>query len=159
AEGHAVLKVVRGGHVVASPAYGWDRRVLAADRANGRLGDEQFPGDGGRRLSPPRRPGCCTNDEGVPNADAAPAGQVNAWFDGDWNPILESTGPAVPDDRRLVDLQPDTVTESVPEMLPVSGRRDQIPRDRVDVHYLGARERGSEAPGPRICDNLANPAV
>ena len=70
-----------------------------------RLEDKQLPrcrgcGRGGQVTGLPR-----AHHQGVLDPDAAPAGQVDARFDGDGNPVSKSTGPALSRYRRLVDLQ------------------------------------------------------
>src|SRR5246127_21639 len=57
--------------------------------------DEQLPWDHGlgrgEQVTGSRRPGPGTNHQGVLNPYAALAGQVDARFDGDGNPVPEST--------------------------------------------------------------------
>src|SRR5215470_16574795 len=112
-----------------------------------RLEDEQFPGDRGERLSRPRRPGACANHQRVLDPDAAAARQVNSGLDGDWNPVSQFTGPAVPDDRCLVDFQTHAVAEAVREMLVVAGVSDDVPGDRVHLRHVGSWPGGGHSGG------------
>src|SRR6516164_3087369 len=113
------------------------------------LEDEQFPaGRGcrhGEQVTGCRRcPGA--HHQGVLDPDATPAGQVDARFDGDGNPVSQFTGPSRPQCRCLVDLQPDAVAQAVAEELPVAGPLDDVPGCRVHIRRLGTR-RGRRDPG------------
>src|SRR6185437_13208733 len=57
--------------LVASPACARVPLRLGPVGPRPRLKDEQFPGDGGERLSRSRRPGTCADDERVLDPDAA----------------------------------------------------------------------------------------
>src|SRR6266852_3661713 len=94
---HAVLQVVRGGHVSVS-----------------RLKNEKFS----RRSREEARP-VGPHDKNVLDPDAAPAGQVDTRLDGDWNPTGQFTRSGVPDRRRLVHLEPDAVPQPVLEVVAV----------------------------------------
>src|SRR5215472_373507 len=99
--------------------------------------DEQLPrGNGpgrGEQVTGGRRPGPGTNHQGVLNPYAALAGQVDAWLDGDGNPIGKSTRPRVPHHRRLMDFQAHAVAETVAEILTVPGSVNEIPCRRIHV--------------------------
>src|SRR5215469_7707604 len=82
--------------------------------------------------------------EGVLDSDAAPAGQVDPRLDSDRNPVFESTCPAVSQDRRFVDLQPDSVTEAVLEIPAVASRFDHVSCAGVDVLHVGAHRGGAD---------------
>src|SRR5215470_2570731 len=101
------------------------------------LEDEQLPwrnGLGrGEQVTGGRGPGPGTNHQGVLNPYAALAGQVDAWLNGDGNSVPECTRPRVPHHRRLMDLQPHAVAETVAEVLTVPGSVDEIPCCRVHV--------------------------
>src|SRR6516225_2254220 len=103
--------------------------------------DEQLPGGNGpghgEQVTGGRELGPGTNHQGVLNPYAALAGQVDARFDGDGNPVPESTRLAHAQLRRLVDLQPHPVTEAVAELLAVPGRLDNVPGH--GVHVRGGR--------------------
>src|SRR5215469_16785594 len=91
--------------------------------------DEQFLGGRGEYLGWPRLPcaavaDASTDDKGVLDPDSALAGQVDPRLDGDGNPIHKSTCPATRHQRRFVHLQPDSVTETMTEMVAIADRVD-----------------------------------
>src|SRR6516165_6128727 len=104
------------------------------------LEDEQLPwGNGlgrGEQVTGGRGTGPGPNHKGVLNPHAALARQVDARFDGDRNPVFESTRPRVPDHRQLMDLQPHAVPQAVAEVLVVPGGGDEIACRRVHVRDL-----------------------
>src|SRR5262249_59905732 len=89
--------------VVATSDVSWVRG--AARQGVSALEDKQLPaGRGcGRGEQVTGCPGA--HHQGVLDPDTAPAGQVDARFDGDGNPVSKSTGPAVSQHPRLLDLQ------------------------------------------------------
>src|SRR5580692_1747196 len=128
--------------------------------------DEQFLGGQSKDLGASRRPGARASVagpdyQGVLDPDTARARQVDAGLDGDGDPVLKCTCPAIPDDRRFVDLQADAVAQPVAEAAAVAGRVDQVPGGRVEHADLGARPgRGQAGPlrgGDQVVD-LALPA-
>src|SRR4249920_4235435 len=90
-----------------------------AHQGRSALEDKQLPrGNGsgrGEQVTGCGRPGA--HHQGVLDPDAAPAGQVDARFDGDGNPVSKSTGPAASEHRRFVDLQAHSVAQAVREVL------------------------------------------
>src|SRR5262249_52588429 len=111
--------------VVATSDVSWVRG--AARQGVSALEDKQLPagrGCGEQVTGCRRRPGA--HHQGVLDPDAAPAGQVDARFDGDGNPVSKSTGPVVSQQRCLVDLQPHTVPQAVREVPTVAGRLDDV---------------------------------
>src|SRR5215469_186862 len=101
--------------------------VVATGRLQ--LQNQQFPGGRSQDAGSPVR----RHDQDVLDPDAALAGQVHTRLDGDWNPVRKFTRSAVPQHRRLVDLQAHAVPEAVLEMLRVPGGADHVPRRRVHV--------------------------
>src|ERR1022692_4573116 len=110
---------------VVSPACGGETRPPSEG--------EQFPRGRGEQFSGYRSPGAGTHHQGVLNPDAALARKINPWLDGDGDPVGQSTCLVVPDDRRLVDLQADTVAEAVREMPAVAAPLDQVAGRPVHV--------------------------
>src|SRR4249919_1128293 len=121
-----------------SPGYGG-----ASPPGRCALEDEQLPrgyGSGrGEQVTGCGRPGA--HHQGVLDPDAAPAGQVDARFDGDGNPVSKSTGPAVSQHRRFVDLQAHSVAQAVREVLTVAGLHDDAAGRRVHLRHCRARLR------------------
>src|SRR5215469_3380639 len=93
---------------------------------------EQFLGGRDERFRPGR-----ADHEGVLDPDAALAGHVNPRLDSDRNPVFEFTCPARSEHRRFVHLQPDAVTEAMPEMVAVTSRSDHRARCGIDVSDIG----------------------
>src|SRR3954468_22720542 len=74
---------------------------------------DQVAGGTGERVSAAR-----ADEHGVLDADPAPTRQVDARLDGHGHAFDESSrGRARHDERRLVDLEPDTVTQPVREVV------------------------------------------
>src|ERR1700691_4499416 len=90
--------------------------VLATRRLQ--LQDQQVPGGRSQESGSVAR----RHDQYVLDPDAAHSGQVDTRLDGDRNPVRQFTRSPVPQHRRLVDLQADTVTEAVLEVPGVAGR-------------------------------------
>src|ERR1700757_4561202 len=84
--------------------------VLATRRLQ--LQDQQFPGGRSQKSGPvPRR-----HQQHVLDPDAALPGQIDTRLDGDGNPARQFTRSPVSQHRCLVDLQPDSVPETVLEV-------------------------------------------
>src|SRR5215472_5657997 len=132
--------------VVASPA---DGRVPLRPGPVGlwtRLKDEQFPGNGGERLSRSRRPGTRADNERVLDSDTARTRQVNSGFDGDRDPVRQCTGLVLPEPRRLMDHKSNAMPKTMGEISPVAGALDDVTRHRVDVCDVGS-DHGHGDPG------------
>src|SRR5688572_26898148 len=99
----------------------WSRRRLDVE-------DEQVLGGRGEELGAAASP----DHEGVLDPDAATPGQVDAGFDGNSHAVGQCTRCGVPQCRRLVDLQSDTMTGAVPETFLVSGVVDDGTAGGVD---------------------------
>src|SRR5450755_2826594 len=121
--------------------------------------DEQFLGGRGKNLSCARRPSARADDQGVLDPDAALAGQVNPWLDGDGHPVHECTCPAIPDDRCFVYLQADAVAQAVLEAPTVTGRLDEVPGRRVDVADVRPGDGGRDSGQLRGRDQLVDLAL
>src|ERR1700761_3056514 len=106
--------------------------VLATGRLQ--LQDQQFPGGRSQKSGSVAR----RHDQHVLNPDAAHLGQVDTRLDGDRNPIRQFTRSPVPQHRRLVDLQADTVAAAALEVRGVPRRLDHLTRHRVDRARLHA---------------------
>src|SRR5690242_15198597 len=113
--------------------------------------DEQLPwGHGlsrGEQVTGRCEPGPGTNHQGVLNPDAAQTRQVDTRLDGEGNPVPECTRLRHAQLWRLVDLQPHAVSEAMAEVPAVAGRRDDVPRRRVDAGG-GRAGHGRVDPGP-----------
>src|SRR4029077_13269198 len=126
-----------------SSGHSWWPRCVS------RLKNEKFS----RRSREEARP-VGPHDKEVLNPDTAPAGQVDAWLDGDRNPGCEFTRSAVPDRRRLMYLEPDAVPQPVLEVVTMPGVADQVTGGGVHVADVGARPGGVQAGPIRGRDQL-----
>src|SRR5215469_11306884 len=132
--------------------------VVATDRLpfTTELQDQQFPGGRSQDAGSP----ACRHNQDVLDPDAALSGQVHTRLDGDRNPVGQFTRSAVPEHRRLVDLQPHAVPEAVLEVLGVPGRLDHLAGrgvygtglrawlDRLDPGALRLRDELVDVPLP-----------
>src|SRR5215467_13665935 len=110
--------------VVATSDVSWVRGQ--ARQGVSALEDKQLPRGRccGRGEQGTGSPGA--HHQGVLDPDTAPAGHVDARFDGDGNPVSKSTGPAASQHRRLMDLQANSVPKAVREVLAVACLRDHV---------------------------------
>src|SRR5215471_14778612 len=131
--------------VVATSDVSWVRGQ--ARQGVSALEDKQLPRGRccGRGEQGTGSPGA--HHQGVLDPDTAPAGHVDARLDGDGNPVSKSTGPAVSQHRRLVDLQAHPVPQTVREVLAVAGLGNDVAGRRVHVRH-GRVRPGRRDPGP-----------
>src|ERR1700722_19719986 len=113
--------------------------VLATSQLQ--LQDQQFPGGRSQESGSATR----RHDQHVLYTDAALSWQVDARLDGDRNPIRQFTRSPVSQQRRLVDLQSDTVPEAVLEVRGVPRPLDPLAGRAVDRARLHAVFQGPDA--------------
>src|SRR5919107_2115087 len=97
---------------------------------------EQLARGGGEQLG-----GTVPDDEGVLDPHPAAAGQVHPWFDGDGHPGLQVPRAGGPEQRGLVDLQPDPVPQAVHELLAEPRVGDDVPGGGVDGDHRRPRHQ------------------
>src|SRR2546421_7155530 len=93
--------------------------VLATERSSPALYDKELLGGQRQKFG-----NIVPHDERVLDANTAPAGQVHARFNGDCHAGRKSTFARLGQRGRLVDLQPDAVSQPVQELLAVPGVLD-----------------------------------
>src|ERR1700761_7901078 len=124
--------------------------VLATRRLQ--LQDQQFSGGRSQESgSVPRR-----HQQHVLDPDAALSGQVDTRLDGDGNPVRQFTRSPVPEQRCLVDLQADSVPETVLEVTGMPGRLDDLAGRRVHRTGLHPVVQGGDAGPLGLCDQLVD---
>src|SRR6185312_2000174 len=92
--------------------------ALASQAASCRLQHQQFLGGNGEQLRTAL--GLRPDHQSVLDTDTAAARQIDPGFDGHRSAIIQCTRQTRAQPRVLMDLQPDAVSEAVPEVLPVA---------------------------------------